>query len=255
MNSIKSIYYHNPSPVQFERTVCWLLSKGYRFISCEELYHSFSHRCPIQEKLVYLSLDDAWRSNLLLVPILEKYHVPITIFVPVEPIEKGNYWWEYVPREEREKYKKMDYADFCDAISVLRDKHVLVRSCVTSGELMTLARHPLVSIQSHTVTHPILTVLPKELLREELKRSKERLENMIDCEVNFFSYPNGTYTAREVEAARDIYKMAFTTDLHDITYKDDIMALPRIEITGRYQRDKLKFYNIWPIIRKICLLR
>lgn len=255
MKKIKSIYYHNPTPIQLERTICWLLFKGFRFISSDELFYNFSQKCPIHEKLVYLSLDDAWRGNLLLVPIIEKYHVPITIFAPVEPVEKGNYWWEYVQRKEREKYKNLNYVDFCEAVSLLREKQTLVRSCMTSEELRKLAQHPLVSIQSHTLTHPILTVLPNELLRKELKDSKEKLESMIGCDVNYFSYPNGTYTAREVEAAREIYKMAFTTDLHDITNEDDILALPRIEITGRYQRDKLKFYNIWPFIRKICLLK
>lgn len=251
MNTIKSIYFHNPTPVQLERTVCWLLAKGYRFVSADELYGIVANKHAVSGRLAFLSLDDAWRTNLRLVPVVEKYNVPITIFAPVEAIETGNYWWEYVPREEREGFKRLGYAEFCGRMAELRCRKTLKRSCMTADEIRRLAQNPLVSIQSHTLTHPILTSLPDGHLAYELAQSKQRLEAMTGCEVRYFSYPNGTYSCREVEAARLVYRMAFTTDLHYISGSDDILALPRIELTGRYHRDKLKFYNIWPVMRKI----
>lgn len=255
MKSIKSIYYHCPTPAQLERTIKWLQSKGYRFISCEELYDCMASKRPIKEKLVYLSLDDAWQSNLLLIPILEKYNVLVTIFAPTEPIESGNYWWEYVPKEECEQFKTLAYDEFCKRIEKLKGQHKMARSCMTADEIRSIAKHPLVSIQSHTLTHPILTSQPEDLMEREIRESKERLENLIGQQVDFFSYPNGSFSKREVECARSVYKMAFTTELHHITYSDDILALPRIEVTGLYFRDKLKFYRVWPVIRKIgCLL-
>ena len=234
-----------------ERTVCWLLAKGYRFVSADELYSIVANRRTVCGRLAFLSLDDAWRTNLRLVSVIEKYNVPITIFAPVEAIETGNYWWEYVPREERECFKRLGYAEFCGRMTELRRRKTLERSCMTADEIRQLAQNPLVSIQSHTLTHPILTRLPDKLLASELALSKQRLEAMTGCDVCYFSYPNGTYSDREVEAARHIYRMAFTTDLHYISGSDDILALPRIELTGRYCRDKLKFYNIWPVMRKI----
>lgn len=252
MKTIKSIYYHNPTPSQFEHTVRWLQSKGYRFISCDELYDYVANKRPIKEKLVYMSLDDAWQSNLMLIPILERYNVPVTIFTPTEPIELGNYWWEFVPREECEQFKKLEYNEFCKRIAQLKRQQKLTRSCMTADEIRHIANHPLVSIQSHTLTHPILTSQPEELMKKEIKESKERLEKLTGQRVDFFSYPNGSFSKREVEFARSVYKMAFTTELHHITYNDDILALPRIEVTGLYFRDKLKFYRIWPVIRKIC---
>lgn len=251
MKSIKSIYYHNPTPQQFEKTVAWLQKKRYRFISIEELYCYVTKRRPICEKLVFLSLDDAWHSNLKLISTIEKHNVPITIFAPVEPIISGNYWWEFVPKEERENFKLLSYDDFCQRLSALKEKYKLERSCMTAEELRDLARHPLVSIQAHTLTHPILTCLTDADLARELKEGKEQLERIIKQEVDYFSYPNGTYAKREVDMAKDIYKMAFTTDLRYITPKEKAWTLPRIEVTGRCFRDKLKFYNIWPVMRKI----
>lgn len=251
MKSIKSIYYHNPTPLQLERTISWLQKKGYRFISISELYDYMIKCRPIQEKLVFLSLDDAWRNNLLLLPTIEKYHVPITIFAPIEPLTSGNYWWEYVPREERETFKELPYEDFCQRLSKIKGQQTLHRSCMTAEELRSLAQHPLVSVQAHTLTHPILTSLSDAYLIKELKEGKEQLERIIGQEVDYFSYPNGTYAEREVALTKEIYKMAFTTDLRHITPHEDLWTLPRIEVTGLYFRDKLKFYNIWPFVRKV----
>lgn len=251
MKSIKSIYYHNPTPQQLERTVIWLQKKGSRFISIEELYDYVINHRPINERLVFLSLDDAWRDNLRLIPTIEKYHVPITIFAPVEPIASGNYWWEYVAKEEREYFKLLPYEDFCQRLSMLKGQQHLTRSCMTADEIRTLAKHPLVSIQAHTLTHPILTSLTEADLQKELREGKAQLERIIGQRVDYFSYPNGTYSEREVALAKDIYKMAFTTDLRYITPQEQVWTLPRIEVTGRYFRDKLKFYNLWPIVRKV----
>lgn len=253
MKSIKSIYYHNPTPSQFERTVVWLQRKGYRFLTADEVMACVGGDSPIDGRLAFLSLDDAWRSNLELIPVIEKCGVPITIFAPVEPLESGNYWWEYMTREEREPFKKLDYATFNSRLAELRTRQSLQRSCMTADELRRVARHPLVSVQSHTLTHPILTNLPDDAVRREFVESKTRLEEIIGQRVDYFSYPNGSYSIREVEVARTAYKMAFTTDLRYIRRGDDLLALPRIEVTGRYWRDKLKFYNVWPIIKKLCL--
>lgn len=255
MNTIKSIYFHTPTPPQLERTLRWMKRGGYRFLSADELYQCLTSGHMPQGRLAFLSLDDAWRSNLQLIPVIEKYGAPITIFAPTEPIEAGNYWWEYIPREERECVKRLSYADFCRRVANERKKLTMERSCMTEEEIRTLARHPLVSIQSHTMTHPILTALPDELLKEEMRQSKRLLEAITGEDVSYFSYPNGSYTTREVEAARQVYKMALTTDLRDIHLDDDVLALPRIELTGRRYRDILKFYNIWPFLRKMgCIL-
>lgn len=252
MKTIKSIYYHNPTPWQFERTVLWLQMKGYRFISINELFDYVEKRSHPNERLVFLSLDDAWRDNLKLLPTIEKHHVPVTIFAPVEPIISGNYWWEYVPKEERENFKLLNHEEFARRLENLKAHKHLERSCMTAEEIKTLASHPLVSVQAHTFTHPILTSLSDSELVLELLKGKNFLESIIKQKVNFFSYPNGTYSEREVEAVRRIFKMAFTTDLRYIDPPiEDICALPRIEVTGRYFRDKLKFYNLWPIVRKV----
>ena len=59
----------------------------------------------------------------------------------------------------------------------------------------------LVEIGAHTVTHPILSALPSVSQRHEIRKSKARLETILDRPVSSFAYPYGKprdYTAETV---------------------------------------------------------
>ena len=68
------------------------------------------------------------------------------------------------------------------------------------SELQELARGEMISVGSHTVSHPGLTELPEPEVRRELADSKEKLEQLLDRPVAGFSYPNGLLTADTVTA-------------------------------------------------------
>ena len=70
-----------------------------------------------------------------------------------------------------------------------------------------------VEIGSHTVTHPILTNVDDNQLRDELVNSKTRLESVLDRSVTLFCYPNGSYDGRVEAAVRGAgYRLAVTTN-------------------------------------------
>src|SRR5262249_5130368 len=50
-----------------------------------------------------------------------------------------------------------------------------------------------VEIGSHTLTHPILTGLGDDRLREEVGQSRDRLQDALGRTVEAFCYPNGDY--------------------------------------------------------------
>lgn len=69
-----------------------------------------------------------------------------------------------------------------------------------------------VQIESHTVTHPILTNIAQNELDDELRESKKRLETKLNKEVKHFCYPNGNLNEtvrKSVENAG--YESAVTT--------------------------------------------
>jgi peptidoglycan/xylan/chitin deacetylase (PgdA/CDA1 family) len=86
-----------------------------------------------------------------------------------------------------------------------------------------------VEIASHTLTHPILTLLDNERLRRELQDSRSRLEAMLGHEVRSFCYPNGNYderVLREAERARYTCAVATVHGLND--QQSNPLALKRI---------------------------
>jgi len=67
-------------------------------------------------------------------------------------------------------------------------------------------------IESHTVTHPILTNITQTELDFELRGSREKLENILDRDIKIFCYPKGSYDENVRQAVKNAgYKCAVTT--------------------------------------------
>lgn len=249
-----SIYMHNPSPILFKKIIKWLKKHGYRIISLDELHIYLQSENWPKEKLAFISFDDGWQGNLKLLPIIAKDQMPITIFVTTEPISSGNYWWDFVIKESRcsdiPKLKEMPNYIFAQHIKQLKKKNKPARTSITENELITLMNNPLVSIQSHTVTHPILTNCTKEEQLAELVSSKEYLQARTNDIIYAFSYPNGNYNNEVIRNVQNAgYELAFTTEQRHIQKKDkqNLLALPRIAINtngGKYE-NLAKILTIW----------
>jgi peptidoglycan/xylan/chitin deacetylase (PgdA/CDA1 family) len=90
-----------------------------------------------------------------------------------------------------------------------------------------------VEIGSHTLTHPILTGLSDERLREEVSESRDRIQSALGRKVETFCYPNGDNDSRtRREVARAGYRLAVTTEFGLNNERDDLLALRRIH--GEY---------------------
>ena len=252
---IISFYYHAPKVEGVEKIIRYYQKRGYRFISVEELLDIMIAGKPVNEKLVFLSLDDGWKQNYELLPVIEKYQVPICIFVSTQPVIDGNFWWEYVgkvrDKQGVNEFKLLPYEEFYRQLAEIKKTITLPRSAMTVEEVKKIAQHPLVSIQAHTVNHPILTSVPDDVLEMELSGSKKLLEEWIGKKIIAFSYPNGRNTSRESEMARKYFDIAFTTKQQHISIKDDIMLLPRYSLTGQWPRDLLKVKGIWWKLKQI----
>lgn len=252
---VLSVYFHNPSARAFEQFILWAKRKGYHFVDLNELLLYINTGVKKHKKIAYISLDDAWRGNLDLLPIAEKYNVPMTIFAPVESLRDGNFWWEYVGKVGGfslvNKYKQLPETEFKSELSKIKESIALERSAMTIDELKQISQHPLVDIQSHSYNHPILTNCTDESLDSELRLSKEELASIIGKEITAFSYPNGSLTNREVEAVRRYYDCAFTTESNYPTIGCDKMLIPRIALTDDYWSNLAKIVGGWNLIFKI----
>jgi len=86
----------------------------------------------------------------------------------------------------------------------------------------------LVTIGSHTMTHPILSRTDPGVMRREIIDSKLMLEGRLARQVNYFCYPDGAYSSEVVDLVRQTYRAAVTTQPDFVLPGQDRWLLPRI---------------------------
>lgn len=92
----------------------------------------------------------------------------------------------------------------------------------------------IVTIGSHSITHPILTNLPAAARRREIAESRQLIEQRIGVAPDFFCYPNGGLDASTVDLVRNTYRGAVTTRIGFVgNHGEDLHLLPRIHAGQR----------------------
>jgi peptidoglycan/xylan/chitin deacetylase (PgdA/CDA1 family) len=119
-------------------------------------------------------------------PELAERKIPATLFIVTEAL--GTHpKWEYFGGDDPSQQRVM-----------------------TEERLQGLSSD-LVTIGSHTMTHPVLPTLNNEDLRQELVGSRTKLEAMIKREVKLFSFPYGSFSDNVIQACREAcYDRVFT---------------------------------------------
>lgn len=256
-DGILSIYFHQPSRELFEKIMKWLIDNDYKFISVKELNHHIARKTETT-KLVFLCFDDGWKGNLDLMESINKFRIPVTIFVPSEIVETGNYWWEYCFIKGQEKvsgirklndFKKLPEDTFKEKISILKKNYHLDRSCISLEELKRISENELVTIGSHTNTHPVLINCSYETQFYELSESKRIFSQWLNKDVDYLAYPNGDYNEDTVKIAKSCgYKLCFTIKPGTIDVNNvDPFAIPRNALydIGGYYENISKILGIW----------
>lgn len=166
-------------PEQFEDHLKTLKENGFNAISLDQLMQHLRTGAPLPEKPVVLSFDDGYAGHYEHVfPLLQKYQMPGVFFVFPGKV----------------------------------DGDIVGRSTLTWDQVKEMAEDPLITIASHSVTHPPdLRELSDADLAYEMTESKRRLEEIIGQPVHYFSYPAGHYDQQVAHAAADAgYLAAFT---------------------------------------------
>ena len=144
-------------------------------------------------KPVMLTFDDGYDCNYdILFPLLKKYNVKATIFAVA-----GSVW---------------------------------SKGRLSESQIKEMSDSGLVSIQSHTVSHPDLTSLEADKLDYELSESKERIEKLTGKPVIALAYPSGDNDAEVRAAAAKYYDYAVLDRGGTFLCGGDTMAMERIYI-------------------------
>lgn len=140
---------------------------------------------PVCERCVAVTFDDAFESVLYnAVPELEKRKIPATIFVIAGLMGQAPGWEGYPERTMTLKQLEQLPAD-------------------------------LVTIGSHTLTHPDLPALSEQDARTELFESRLKLEKLLHREIKLFSFPFGAFQGEMIVWCQEAgYERVFTTLPH-----------------------------------------
>jgi peptidoglycan/xylan/chitin deacetylase (PgdA/CDA1 family) len=157
----------------------------------------------LQTGTVYaaITFDDAFENYVEeALPELRKRKMPSTMFVISDALGKG-----FGPVWHTEKVMSVD-------------------------QLRALPED-VVSIGSHTVSHPFMPEITSEMARSELVNSKLTLEGILGREIATFSFPFGGFSSELVEICRaEGYRRVFTTLPEFFTCGPDEFAVGRIRV-------------------------
>jgi len=178
------VYYHSV-PAEQRKRFAGQLDEVIRHARPYSLDSISSHQEGIYN--VAVTFDDGFVSVIEnAAPELIKRNIPFTVFIPTGYLGMAPPW--------------------------IQDSSPANREFIMSVEqLKSLSRNDLVSVGSHCFTHTNLLSLEKNNARNEISISKHHLENILQKEIIFLSFPYGDFNETHVNMAKNAgYKKVFS---------------------------------------------
>jgi peptidoglycan/xylan/chitin deacetylase (PgdA/CDA1 family) len=213
------------APDNFDSQIKYLNEK-FNTISLQEMAKGI-HSGRMQKNTISITFDDGYEDNLVnALPILDKYKVPVTVFVTSGKLDDAEpFYWD-------RNTKQQDQG----------------RS-MSKKQIIELSKSSLIEIGSHTLSHPHLVKLNKDLQEEEISKSKSDLEKIIKKQVVSFSYPFGTREDVTPDIEKIVksaeYQFACANWAGFVVESTDRYLLPRIIIRNwgiESFKENLKFW-------------
>lgn len=248
-----------------------LLATRYNVVSADQVADAWAGGAPLPSRAVLVTFDDATRDFADVAwPIMRRWKLPATVFVPTAyPGRRDHlFWWDRLycavagssrtsldagplgvlpldtPAARRASLKRMQrwiksvpHGAAMDAVDRLcRDLGERERpeGDVLSWSALRRLAVDGVWLGAHTHTHPALTQVPAAEAAEQIRRSRDVLEDNTGYRPRAFAYPFGDHNDSVVEIAREAgFGFAVTClDGHNQA-ADDPLRLRRTNITRR----------------------
>lgn len=195
------LYYHSV-PAKYQERFAQqmrLLAGGMKAIDIRRI-----DDLPAKANSVVITFDDALQNfSENAVPVLEGLKIPATVFVVTDVLGSKPGWAEgYYGPDER------------------------IMSEEALGKLPDL-----ITVGSHTLTHPDLTTVSLESAAIELKLSRQKLETLLRRPIPLFSFPHGAYNDALLRQCKDAgYRRVFTTEPELVSASTDDYVVGRVSV-------------------------
>jgi len=259
-NKVTILCFHAPPPDLADKQLRALKTK-YNIIPLRQYidYITGKSKEVLPSKALVITLDDGMKENYLLQPILEKYDIPITIFLCSSIIGTNrHYWWTKLPANitsyqleqlsNNERLSQLAEYDFDQT------KEFETRQALSHSEINKLKTH--VDFQSHTCFHPTLPQCSDNETSKEIRDSKAELESKLKNNIYAIAFPNGAYTERELKIVKDCgYECSLTTKIGFNDLNQDRYQLKRIDILDSASTNEVlaKASGAWHLLKKMSI--
>ena len=164
------------TPQAFARHLALIAASGRTAMTVSGLVAALRGEQPLPPRPLALTFDDGFADFAAAASVLAAHNLPSTLYVTT---------------------------------GALRGRHLSARLRIPPAPMLHWSQltelvDQNVEIGAHTHTHPQLDTLPKSAAADEIRRSKNLLEDALSWEVPSFAYPHGFHSARvrrAVEAA------------------------------------------------------
>lgn len=252
---------------------------GFELVSLDEAARRL--REGVDAPFAALTFDDGYSDNRdFALPVLERAGAPFTVFLATGFLDRtASLWWleleQAIARldvvelsrpgcifagptrtaaQKSLAYERIYWAlrarpeaEMLAAIGELADRAGVRTADLAEAafldwrEARDFARHPLISIGAHSLSHRRLAHWPPEAAREEMAASRAALETRLATRVNAFAYPVGDPASagrREFDLARELGFACAVTTRPGMLFPEHaghMTALPRVSLNGLWQ--------------------
>jgi peptidoglycan/xylan/chitin deacetylase (PgdA/CDA1 family) len=246
------------------------VAREYRPLDLRQTRHAAGDKLGLS-----FTFDDGWRDTYVnAMPVALRYQIPLTVFICSGLIGQDSpFWPEQIAAALRSGSPRIADSEIERVIEALKTQNSAKRGEVIT-ELST-AHAPIVRNDSdrtlswidvlemdaagigfgcHTHTHQILTAVPLETARREIREGKRAIETALHKPCDHFAYPNGN-SSRQIQQilSEEGFTAAFTTEVGGWTQDTEMVAIPRVNIceanitgpAGGFSRAMFQYTVFW----------
>ena len=206
------------SPGKFRSQMQHLKNTSSNVISLNDIVNYLRHNQPFPPKSIALTFDDGFRNFYQIAyPILREFGFGATVFLVPEHCGKNNQW-----AGQPRGIPKLDLLQWNEVKEMAEDG---------------------IDFGAHTMSHPDLSLLSPDEIKNEITASKQAIQDRLGREVLFFAYPYGKLNRHTKRIVEDEFYGACVTELGFADLKSDIYSLPRIDMFYFSQNNLFSWYG------------
>ena len=200
------------APKRFAKQISYLLRNNFVFYTASELINHYRNYGEFPVKSIAVTFDDGWKDNYTnAFPVLKKFGVKATIFLVPSCI--GQISARVTAEGEG------------------------VREHLSESDILEMAESG-IEFGSHSLNHKLFHQITSEEIEQEVRESKDEIENLLQKNCNVLAYPAGFFTKYAQNAIKDAGYIAAFSTIYGTEDINDFYAINRTEIL---RRDRMPF--------------